>query len=97
MSCLSISHFRQYWKDNRLRFEIKVRSILSDPDHNRPNGYYYCYQGDNQVVNHYTFTKYVMCVVTVYRLDNSVDIVKLRQGSGKDQQGMAVKAKGLKA
>ena len=24
-------------------------------------------------------------------------IVKLRQGSGKDQQGMAVKAKGLKA
>ena len=74
MSCLSISHFRQYWKDNRLRFEIKVRSILSDPDHNRPNGYYYCYQGDNQVVNHYTFTKCVMCVVTMYRLDNSVDI-----------------------
>ena len=24
-------------------------------------------------------------------------VVKLRQGSGKDQQGMAVKAKGLKA
>ena len=26
-----------------------------------------------------------------------VDIVKLRQGSGKDRQGMALKAKGLKA
>ena len=26
-----------------------------------------------------------------------VHIVKLRQGSGKDRQGMAVKAKGLKA
>ena len=26
-----------------------------------------------------------------------LDIVKLRQGSGKDRQGMAVKAKGLKA
>ena len=26
-----------------------------------------------------------------------VDIVKLRQGSGKDRQGMAVKANGLKA
>ena len=26
-----------------------------------------------------------------------VDIVKLRRGSGKDRQGMAVKAKGLKA
>ena len=26
-----------------------------------------------------------------------VEIVKLRQGSGKDRQGMAVKAKGLKA
>ena len=51
-----------------------MRSILSDPDHNRPNGYYYCYQGDNQVVNHYTFTKCVVCVVTMYNLDNSVDI-----------------------
>ena len=27
----------------------------------------------------------------------SAHIVKLRQGSGKDRQGMAVKAKGLKA
>ena len=26
-----------------------------------------------------------------------LDIVKLRQGSGKERQGMAVKAKGLKA
>ena len=26
-----------------------------------------------------------------------IPIVKLRQGSGKDRQGMAVKAKGLKA
>ena len=26
-----------------------------------------------------------------------VEIVKLRQGSGKDRQGMALKAKGLKA
>ena len=45
--------------------------------------------------------------VTVYILDYLLDtlglaitvgnFVKLRQGSGKDRQGMAVKAKGLKA
>ena len=29
--------------------------------------------------------------------DEINDIVKLRQGSGKDRQGMALKAKGLKA
>ena len=28
---------------------------------------------------------------------NAIIFVKLRQGSGKDRQGMAVKAKGLKA
>ena len=32
-----------------------------------------------------------------FPLAPSLDFVKLRQGSGKDRQGMAVKAKGLKA
>ena len=32
-----------------------------------------------------------------FSLVQSTKIVKLRQGSGKDRQGMAVKAKGLKA
>ena len=32
-----------------------------------------------------------------YQKVKDIDIVKLRQGSGKDWQGMAVKAKGLKA
>ena len=60
---LTTSYFRQYWKDNRLRFEIKVRSILCDPNHNRPNGYCYCYQGDNQVVDQYTYITCVTCRV----------------------------------
>ena len=34
---------------------------------------------------------------TIRTLKNSLFIVKLRQGSGKDRQGMALKAKGLKA
>ena len=34
---------------------------------------------------------------TIRTLKNSLFIVKLRQGSGKNRQGMAVKAKGLKA
>ena len=34
---------------------------------------------------------------TITIIATGVDIVKLRQGSGKDRQGMAVKAKGLKA
>ena len=40
---------------------------------------------------------------TLYTVDDSylniiyVKVVKLRQGSGKDRQGMALKAKGLKA
>ena len=39
-------------------------------------------------------------LLTVCRFESfweSSDIVKLRQGSGKDWQGMAVKVKGLKA
>ena len=36
-------------------------------------------------------------VLTLQCLMFAVKIVKLRRGSGKDQQGMAVKGKGLKA
>ena len=38
-------------------------------------------------------SKHQVCVSCIY----SIFFVKLRQGSGKDGQGMAVKAKGLKA
>ena len=38
------------------------------------------------------YTRILFCIAT-----NGLEIVKLRQGSGKDRQGMAVKVKGLKA
>ena len=43
-------------------------------------------------------TIYHYCSLYVFHLvGNILLFVKLRQGSGKDRQGMAVKAKGLKA
>ena len=48
----------------------------------------------------YTGKKYIHSLYNLHTNSYSVtviNIVKLRQGSGKDQQGMAVKAKGLKA
>ena len=45
--------------------------------------------------------KLFVIVTLMSKFDNTSfvlsDIVKLRQGSGKDRQGMALKAKGLKA
>ena len=38
-----------------------------------------------------------MCVHVYSDLFIKIDVVKLRRGSGKDRQGVAVKAKGLKA
>ena len=38
-----------------------------------------------------------MCKILFIAVSLYDSIVKLRQGSGKDRQGMAVKAKGLKA
>ena len=39
----------------------------------------------------------VIYVCFNHKFCKCINIVKLRQGSGKDRQGMAVKAKGLKA
>ena len=44
------------------------------------------------------FGYYAYIVQGLYEPNGNIfNIVKLRQGSGKDRQGMAVKAKGLKA
>ena len=43
----------------------------------------------------YTYNLIWLIVYVIFM--DAVDIVKLRRGSGKDRQGMAPKAKGLKA
>ena len=49
------------------------------------------------VVSDGTFRKTPSKLDSYASLSCDQNIVKLRQGSGKDRQGMAVKAKGLKA
>ena len=56
---------------------------------------------NNLYICHLYQTKYLLLTVNVQYLGNQERakniFLKLRQGSGKDRQGMAVKAKGLKA